>query len=239
MFHSHVWLRVGNPMAIDRFSRPICEGCKVSVDPNQYGVISNITVKKILSSSDTNQLTFYLTYILSWYLAVFLPYILKFHLAFYLPFLLVFYLAYILTFYLAFFLALYLTCVLTFDLACFLAFYLASSLAFFLASIRTFSLACVRIQAPLHQGLAIWLGSMAEEEPRRRRDEEEGAVPSLKSRDPHLADGEKTITNWFDINPPACWRVWLEGGVPVLFLACTCSFSLLLRVLNRVTTRPR
>jgi hypothetical protein len=31
-------------------------------------------------------------------------------------------------------------------------------------------------------------------------------------------------------NPPACRRVWLEGVVPVLFLASTCFFFLLLRV---------
>ena len=37
----------------------------------------------------------------------------------------------------------------------------------------------------------------------------------------------KTTT---EINPPASLRVWLEGVVPVLFLACTRSFVLFLRV---------
>ena len=64
------------------------------------------TKQKLLSSSDPQQMTSYLTNILTFYLAFSLTYIMTFYLAFYLAYILTFYLTfyltYILTFYLAF-----------------------------------------------------------------------------------------------------------------------------------------
>ena len=45
--------------------------------------------------------------------------------------------------------------------------------------------------------------------------------------------------NWLNAwNTPACRRVWLGGVVPVLFLACTCSSILLLRVFASCESCP-
>ena len=97
--------------------------------------------KKLLSSSDPHQLTFYLTYILEFYLAYILAHILAYILAFILAYILAFNLAYILAFYLAFSLTYILTCTLIFVMVFCLTFYLTFCLAFCLAFYLMFFLA--------------------------------------------------------------------------------------------------
>ena len=101
--------------------------------------------KKLLSSSDPHQLTFYLTYILEFYLAYILAFILAYILAFNLAYILAFYLAFSLTYILTCTLIFVMVFCLTFYLTFCLAFCLAFYLMFFLALELKFKLTCIII----------------------------------------------------------------------------------------------
>ena len=120
---------------------------------------------KLLSSSDPRQLMFYLTHILTLYPAFYLTYILTFHLAFYLT--------YILTFYLAFF----------------VAFYLTSCASRWGPAVPTDIWSSRLKFGSAHWDLELAVEIRGSQRRSRRRRRE---TPLIKSRDPHLAGGEKT-----------------------------------------------